>query len=138
MWVHTLAGMLAQPWARWLAGIGLVVLTINLFILNLRRTAERTGRAAERLDQLERTHAIHHDMLDAAARRPRGRDDLLDRLRGVGFDAPPSTCPPVVAYSRAEQAKVCSIPRIGPVTAGAVAAFAPDLNTFDSGRNFAA
>jgi transposase len=31
-----------------------------------------------------------------------------------------------------------TIPGIGPVTAGAVAAFAPDLGTFDSGRNFAA
>jgi len=32
----------------------------------------------------------------------------------------------------------CTIPGIGPVTAGAVAAFAPDLDTFDSGRDFAA
>nr|WP_299822166.1 IS110 family transposase [uncultured Jannaschia sp.] len=31
-----------------------------------------------------------------------------------------------------------TIPGIGPVTAGAVAAFAPDLDTFGSGRNFAA
>ena len=31
-----------------------------------------------------------------------------------------------------------TIPGIGPVTAGAIAAFAPDLDTFDSGRNFAA
>lgn len=31
-----------------------------------------------------------------------------------------------------------TIPGIGPVTAGAVVAFAPDLDTFDSGRNFAA
>ena len=31
-----------------------------------------------------------------------------------------------------------TIPGVGPVTAGAVAAFAPDLGTFDSGRNFAA
>lgn len=31
-----------------------------------------------------------------------------------------------------------TIPGIGPVIAGAVAAFAPDLDTFDSGRNFAA
>ena len=31
-----------------------------------------------------------------------------------------------------------STPGIGPVTAGAVAAFAPGLDTFDSGRNFAA
>src|SRR5690606_26781404 len=34
--------------------------------------------------------------------------------------------------------RLCTIPGIGPVTAGAVAAFAPDLATFDSGRNFAA
>ncbi|EYD70859.1 Mobile element protein [Limimaricola hongkongensis DSM 17492] len=34
--------------------------------------------------------------------------------------------------------RLCTIPGIGPVTAGAVAAFAPDLDTFDTGRNFAA
>ncbi|WP_420850180.1 transposase [Rhodobaculum claviforme] len=34
--------------------------------------------------------------------------------------------------------RLCTIPGIGPVTAGAVAAFAPDLDTFDSKRNFAA
>jgi hypothetical protein len=79
------AGMLARPWAPRMVGIGLTALTIALFILNLRRTAERAGRAAEKLNQLERTHAIHRDMLDAAARRPRSRDDLLDRLRGGRF-----------------------------------------------------
>ncbi|MEM9766118.1 MAG: IS110 family transposase, partial [Pseudomonadota bacterium] len=36
-----------------------------------------------------------------------------------------------------ELRRLCTIPGIGPVTAGAVAAFAPDLGTFDSGRNFA-
>lgn len=34
--------------------------------------------------------------------------------------------------------RLCTIPGIGPVTAGAVAAFAPDLRTFADGRNFAA
>lgn len=34
--------------------------------------------------------------------------------------------------------RLCTIPGIGPVTAGAIAAFAPDLDTFESGRNFAA
>ena len=33
--------------------------------------------------------------------------------------------------------RLCTIPGIGPVTAGAVAAFAPDLDAFNSGRNFA-
>lgn len=31
-----------------------------------------------------------------------------------------------------------TVPGIGPVTAGAVAAFAPDLDAFESGRDFAA
>ncbi|WP_239995034.1 transposase [Rhodosalinus sediminis] len=34
--------------------------------------------------------------------------------------------------------RLCTIPGIGPVPAGAVAAFASDLDTFDSGRTFAA
>ncbi len=37
-----------------------------------------------------------------------------------------------------ELRRLCTVPGIGPVTAGAIAAFAPDLETFDSGRNFAA
>ena len=85
MWASLLAGLLARPWARRAAALALVALTITLFILNLRRTAERAGRAAERLENLERNNAIHRQMLDAAARRPRSRDDLLDRLRDGGF-----------------------------------------------------
>ncbi|SEP02269.1 Transposase [Salinihabitans flavidus] len=37
-----------------------------------------------------------------------------------------------------ELRRLCTVPGVGPVTAGAIAAFAPDLSTFDSGRNFAA
>jgi hypothetical protein len=37
------------------------------------------------MNHLERTHAIQRQMLDAAANRPRGRDDLVERLRGGGF-----------------------------------------------------
>ena len=85
MWPSLIAGLLARPWARRVAAITLALLTINLFILNLRRTAERAGRAAERLETLERNDAIHRQMLDAASRRPRSRDDLLDRLRGGEF-----------------------------------------------------
>ena len=85
MWASLPLGLLARPWARRLAGFALVALTITLFMLNLRRTAERAGRAAERLETLERNDAIHRQMLDAASRRPRNRDDLLDRLRGGDF-----------------------------------------------------
>lgn len=34
--------------------------------------------------------------------------------------------------------RLCTVPGVGPVTAGAIAAFAPDLRTFSNGRNFSA
>ena len=80
-----LAGILARPWARRAAVLALAALAITLFLLNLRRSGERAGRAAERLDQLEHADAIHRQMLDAAARRPRCRDGLVERLRDGGF-----------------------------------------------------
>ena len=85
MWGTILAGHLARPWARWAAGVALTALTIALFILNLRRAGERAGRAAGRLERLERDNAVQRQMLEAASRKPRSRDDLLDRLRGGGF-----------------------------------------------------
>ena len=85
MWARLAVGLLTRPLARRVAALALVALTITLFLINLRRTAERAGRAAERLEQLERTNAIHRQMLDAAARRPRSRNDLIKRLRGGGF-----------------------------------------------------
>jgi type II secretory pathway component PulJ len=85
MWATMFIGALARPWVRRAAAFALVTLTIILFLLNLRRAGERAGRATERLETLERTDAIHRQMLDAAANRPRSRDDLLDRLRGGGF-----------------------------------------------------
>jgi hypothetical protein len=85
MWGSLLAGILARPLARRVAGFALAGLTISLFLLNLLRSGERAGRAAERLDNLERSHAMQRQMLDAAANRPRDRDALLDRLRGGGF-----------------------------------------------------
>jgi transposase len=38
----------------------------------------------------------------------------------------------------AEMRRLCTAPGVGPVTAGAIIAFAPDLRAFSSGRNFAA
>jgi hypothetical protein len=85
MWSALLAGILARPMARRALSIALAAFTIFLLILNLRRAGERAGRAAERLDMLENNDAKHRQMLDAASRRPRSRDDLLDRLRDGGF-----------------------------------------------------
>ncbi len=42
------------------------------------------------------------------------------------------------SQENAEMRRLCTVPGVGPVTAGAVMAFAPDLRTFSSGRNFAA
>ena len=85
MWASLAVGLMARPWARRVAGFALAVLTITLFLINLLRTAERAGRAAERLEMLERAYAIQRQMLEAANRRPRSRNDLLERLRGGGF-----------------------------------------------------
>jgi len=85
MWGVLLAGLYARPWARRAATVALAALTIFLFLLNLRRAGERAGRAAERLNNLERTNVIQRQMLDAATRRPRNRDDIIERLRDGGF-----------------------------------------------------
>lgn len=85
MWGSLLVGVFARPWARRVVGLGLAVLTTALFMINLRRAGERAARAAERLDMMERAHDIQRKMLDAAARRPRNRNDLVERLRGGGF-----------------------------------------------------
>ena len=44
----------------------------------------------------------------------------------------------VATQENTEMRRLCTVPGVGPVTAGAVMAFAPDLRTFSSGRNFAA
>jgi hypothetical protein len=85
MWGTVLVGILARPWARWAAGVALAALTVALFIINLRRAGERAGRAAGRLETLERDNAVQRQMLEAASRRPRSRDDLVERLREGGF-----------------------------------------------------
>ncbi len=85
MWASLLAGILAWPWARRVAGLALLALAVVMLLMNLRRMGERAGRAAERLEHMERTNAIQRQMLDAAARRPRDRDALVERLRGGGF-----------------------------------------------------
>jgi hypothetical protein len=80
-----LAALFTRPWALRIIGAALAALTVALFLFNLRRAGERAGRAADRLENLERTHAIQRQMLEAASRRPRSRSDLVDRLRNGEF-----------------------------------------------------
>jgi hypothetical protein len=79
------AALLASGPARKALGLLLAVTTIALFLLNLRRAGERTGRLAERLQTSERTHEIQRQMLDAASRRPDDRDALAQRMRDGKF-----------------------------------------------------
>ena len=80
-----ITAILASGPARKALGVLLAAITITLFLLNLRRAGERTGRLAERLKSTERTHAIQRQMLEAASRRPRDRDALAERLRDGRF-----------------------------------------------------
>ena len=79
------AGIATSPWARAALRYGAVALAILLFLLALRRSGERAGRLAERLETSEKTNDVQRQMLDAAARRPRDRDDLARRMRDGGF-----------------------------------------------------
>jgi O-antigen ligase len=81
-WIATI---LTSGPARTALGLLLAAITIALFVLNLRRAGERTGRLAERLSTSERTHEIQRQMLDAASRRPADRDALAQRLRDGRF-----------------------------------------------------
>jgi hypothetical protein len=80
-----LVTILASPWMRVILRYGAIALTIVMFLLSIRRTGERAGRIAERLENTEKVHEIQRRMLVATARRPRNRDELVDRLRDGGF-----------------------------------------------------
>ena len=66
---------------KWMA----IALTISLFLLSLRRSAERAGRLAERLENMEKANEIQRRMLEATSRRPHDRDELAKRLRDGRF-----------------------------------------------------
>jgi len=80
-----LTALLASGPARKALGLLLAALSIALFLLNLRRAGERTGRLAERLSTSEKTHEIQRQMLEAASRRPADRDALAQRMRDGRF-----------------------------------------------------
>jgi transposase len=65
---------------------------------------------------------LYLDHIDALSEKV---DDLALRLREA-------------MQVNVELRRLCTVPGVGPVTAGAIMAFAPDLHTFASGRNFAA
>lgn len=71
-------------WRRALPWLALAA-AILLFTIGARRSGETAGRAAERLQNTERTNYALRRMLEAGADRPRDRDDLAERLRDGRF-----------------------------------------------------
>jgi hypothetical protein len=80
-----LTGFAAGPWMRVALLYGATVLAVILFLLALRRSGERTGRLAERLETTEKANDVQRRMLEVAARRPRDRNELAERLRDGRF-----------------------------------------------------
>ncbi len=80
-----LATLAGSAWARAALRYGITALAILLFLLSLRRSGERAGRLTEQLETMEKTYDAQKRMLEAAARRPRSRDDLAERLRDGRF-----------------------------------------------------
>lgn len=80
-----LTGIATNPLMRAALRYGAIALAVLLFLLSLRRSGERAGRLAERLETAEKSHDAQRRMLEAAARRPRSRDDLVERLRDGRF-----------------------------------------------------
>jgi len=79
------AMLAGTAWARTALRYGVTALAILLFMLALRRTGERAGQLAERLETMEKTSDAQRRMLDAAARRTRDRNELAERLRDGRF-----------------------------------------------------
>jgi predicted PurR-regulated permease PerM len=79
------ASLVGSAWARAALRYGVTAFAILLFLLALRRSGERVGRLTKRLENREEANEVQRRMLEAAARRPRDRDELVDRLRDGGF-----------------------------------------------------
>src|SRR6056297_58631 len=84
-----------------------------------------TALADETSDLPEPVREMGAVYLEQIARLTEVIDRLADELEAA-------------SKTDAQLRRLCTIPGIGPVTAGAVSAFAPALDTFNSGRNFAA
>jgi len=80
-----LTGIATSPWIRTALRYGVTAIAILLFLLALRRSGERAGRLARRLETTEKANDVQRRMLEAAARRPRDHHELAERLRDGSF-----------------------------------------------------
>jgi len=73
-----LGGIAATPWMRTALHHGAIAVAIALFLLSARRSGERVGRIAERLETTEKANEIQRRMLECAFRGdPVGDSDLI-------------------------------------------------------------
>jgi len=78
-------GNAAARWAKAALRYGAIALAIVPFLLSVRRAGECVGQLAERLETTENTNEIQRRIVEAAARRPCDRNELVERLRDGGF-----------------------------------------------------
>jgi hypothetical protein len=76
-----LIGQFLAPFTLRLAGLAAVIGAVLAVLLG----ARQAGRNAERLDRMRKTLEIQREQLEAATRRPRDRDELLERMRDGTF-----------------------------------------------------
>ena len=74
-------GRLLAPYALKLAGLFAIIGAVVAILLG----ARQSGRNAERVERMRRTIEVQREQLDAAARRPRDRDELARRMRDGSF-----------------------------------------------------
>ena len=77
----TLIGQFLVPFALRLAGLAAIIAAVLAVLLG----ARQAGRNAERLDRMRKNLEIQRAQLEAASRRPRDRDELLERMRDGTF-----------------------------------------------------
>ena len=77
----TLIEQFLAPFALRLAGVAAVIGAILAVLLG----ARQAGRNAERIARMRKTLEIQREQLEAAIRRPRDRDELIERMREGRF-----------------------------------------------------
>jgi len=99
-------GIAAAPWMRAALRYGAIALAVLLFLLTLRRSGERAGRLAERLETSEKTNdSIARCSMRRLAALVIATISLTGCATATSEPRMATVCPPVVEYSREFQAR---------------------------------
>ena len=107
----TIGGLVAtfvgSAWARAALRYSVTALAILLFLLSLRRSGERAGSLAERLETAEKAHDAQRQILEQQLAALAIATDWLSGRATVGSNPPIGiVCPPVVQYRREAQSPI--------------------------------